>query len=116
LKEQYLTMEEIPFSDFKKLDIRIGKVISAEKVENTDKLVKLVFDMGDHERQVVAGIAEIVEDPAELIGKEMPVLINLKPRMLKGEESNGMILAVNVDGRPTLMSPEKQVPPGSPIT
>ncbi|MBU2101225.1 methionine--tRNA ligase [Patescibacteria group bacterium] len=109
-------MEEISFEDFEKLDIRIGKILSAEKVPDTDKLVKLVFDMGDHERQVVAGIAEIVEDPAELIGKQVPVLINLKPRTLKGKESNGMILAVNVDGKPTFMSPEKQVPPGSPIT
>jgi methionine--tRNA ligase beta chain len=109
-------MEQIKFEDFKKLDIRIGKVVSAERIPNSDKLLKLVFGFGDHERQVIAGIAEIVGNPVDLIGKEMPVLINLEPRVLRGEESNGMILAVNVDGRPVLLSPEKEVPSGSPIT
>lgn len=102
----------ISFEDFKKLDIRIGKIISAEKVEGADKLVKLVFDMGDEERQVVAGIAES-HNPEELIGKEMPVLTNLEPRELKGEMSNGMILAADDNGKPVLLLPEKEIPPGS---
>jgi methionine--tRNA ligase beta chain len=109
-------MEQIEFKDFKKLDIRVGRIISAERVPDTDKLIKLVLDMGDHERQVVAGIAAVVESESELIGKELPVLINLEPRVLRGEESNGMILAVNVDGQPTLLTPAGDVPPGSPIT
>jgi len=102
----------IPFEDFKKLDIRVGKVISAEKVQGADKLVKLVFDMGDEERQVVAGIAEHYE-PEELIGKQMPVLTNLEPRELKGEMSNGMILAADADGKPVILGPAEEVPPGS---
>jgi len=102
----------ISFEDFKKLDIRIGKVVSAEKVADTDKLIKLVFDMGDHERQVVAGVAESYS-AEDLIGKEMPVLVNLEPRELKGFESNGMILAADADGKPTLLFPDEEVPPGS---
>ena len=102
----------ISFEDFKKVDIRVGKVISAERVPDSDKLIKLVFDMGDHERQVVAGIAEYYE-PEELIGKQMPVLTNLEPRELKGEMSNGMILAASADGRPVILGPAEEVPPGS---
>ena len=106
----------ISFGDFKKLDIRIGKVISAEKVPDTDKLVKLVFDMGnDEKRQVIAGIAEFIADPEDLVGKEMPVLVNLESRTLRGHDSDGMILAVDVDGRPVLLRPEEEVPPGSSI-
>src|SRR3989344_478951 len=104
----------ISFEDFKKLDIRIGKVISAEKVRDSDKLIKLVFDMRDHERQVVAGIAGSY-NAEDLVGREMPVLVNLEPRTLRGFESNGMILAVDVDGRPVILFPEKEVPPGSVI-
>ena len=104
----------ISFEDFKKLDIRIGKVISAEKVPDADKLIKLVFDMGDHERQVVAGIAGSY-NAEDLVGREMPVLVNLEPRTLRCFESNGMILAVDVDGRPVILFPEKEVPPGSVI-
>lgn len=102
----------ISFEDFKKLDIRIGKVISAEKVPDADKLIKIIFDMGDHERQVVAGIAENY-NAEDLIGREMVVLVNLEPRNLKGFDSNGMILAAGTDGGPVIICPEKEVPPGS---
>ncbi len=103
----------ISFEDFKKLDIRIGKVISAEPIEGADKLLRLVFDLGDEHRQVLAGIAQFVEDPKSLIGKEMPVLVNLEPKRMKGLDSNGMILAADADGKPVLLIPEKEVPPGS---
>ncbi|KKW17170.1 MAG: Methionine-tRNA ligase [Parcubacteria group bacterium GW2011_GWA1_50_14] len=118
----YLCM--ISFEDFKKLDIRIGKIISAERIPDADKLLKLVFDIGDHERQarldsdepstrqVIAGIAEYY-NPEDLIGKEMPVLVNLEPRKLRGFDSNGMILAVGADDKPVLLYPEEEVPPGS---
>jgi len=102
----------ITFNDFQKLEIRIGKVISAEKIPEADKLIKFVFDLGDEQRQIVAGIAEFFE-PEELIGKEMPILTNIEPRMLKGHESQGMILAADVEGQPILLSPEKEVPAGS---
>jgi methionine--tRNA ligase beta chain len=102
----------VSYEDFKKLEIRVGKVISAEKVPDADKLLTLVFDMGDHERQVVAGIAEHYE-PDALIGRQMPVLVNLESKTLKGLESNGMILAADADGRPVVLSPDEEVPPGS---
>ncbi len=102
----------ITFDDFKKLEIRIGKVLSAERVEETDKLLKLEIDLGTEKRHIVAGMAEFLE-PAHFIGKEVPVLVNLEPRTIKGIESQGMVLAVEVNGRPILLHPEEEVPPGS---
>ena len=102
----------ITFEDFKKLDIRIGKVLSAEKVEGTDKLIKLQIDIGTERRQIVVGMAEFF-GPDHLIGKEIPVLVNLEPRTFKGVQSHGMILAADVGGKPVLLFPEKKVPPGS---
>ena len=104
----------ITLDDFKKLDIRIGKILSGEKVSGTDKLMKLEVDFGAEKRQLVAGIAEFFE-PDNLIGKEIPVLLNLESRSIRGIESQGMILAVDVDGKPVLLHPEKEVPPGSVI-
>ncbi len=105
----------ISFEEFKKLEIRIGKVLSAEKVEGTDKLVKLIFDVGSEQRHIIAGIAEFFLDLSVLIGKEMPLVVNLEPKILKGHESQGMILAVDVNGKPVLLRPETQVPPGSTV-
>jgi len=102
----------ITFDDFKRLDIRIGRVISAERVEGTDKLLKLEIDLGTEKRQLVAGIAEFFQSE-QLIGKELPVLVNLEPRKIRGIESKGMILAVDIEGRPILLGPEEEVPPGS---
>lgn len=103
----------ITSDEFKKIEIRIGKVLSAEKVPEADKLIKLVFDFGNERRQIMAGIAEAFEDPSVLVGKEMPVVVNLEHRRLRGYESEGMILAADADGRPVLLSPDEEVPPGS---
>ncbi len=105
-------MNTITFEEFKKLDIRIGRILSAEKVKGTDKLMKLEVDIGYEKRQIVAGIAEFF-DPEQLVGKQVPVLLNLESRRIKGIESQGMILAVDVDGKPILLLPEQEVPPGS---
>jgi len=102
----------ITYDDFEKLDIRIGKILSAEKVKGTDKLMKLEIDFNVEKRQLVAGIAHFFE-PDQLIGKEIPVLLNLETRSFKGIESQGMILAIDVDGKPVLLHPEREVPPGS---
>jgi methionine--tRNA ligase beta chain len=102
----------ITFDDFKKLDIRIGKVVAAEKVTGTDKLLKLEVDLGTEKRQLIAGIAGAYS-PEQIIGKEIPVLMNLEPRTIRGIESHGMILAVDVAGEPVIIHPEKEVPPGS---
>lgn len=103
----------ITFDDFKKLEIKIGKVKSVEKVPNADKLLKFIFDIGSEERQIIAGMAEFFEDPSVLIGKEMPILTNIEPRTLRGLESYGMILAADANGQPILLYPEKEIPAGS---
>ena len=103
----------INFDDFKKLEIRIGKVISVEKIPETDKLLKFVFDLGNEQRQIIAGMAEFFPDLSSLIGKEMPILVNIEPRELKGYKSEGMILAADVDNEPILLHPEKEIPPGT---
>ena len=104
----------LTFDDFKKLEIKIGKILTAEKVEGTDKLIKLEVDFGTEKRQIVAGVAESYK-PEYLIGKELPVLMNLEPRKIRGIESQGMILAADADGKPVLLHPEKEVPPGSAV-
>ena len=100
--------------DFHNLDIRIGKVLTAERVRGTDKLIRLEIDFGTEQRQVLTGMAEFFE-PSHFVGKEIPVLLNITPKTLKGLESQGMILAADVNGTPTLLHPEKEVPPGTPI-
>ena len=107
--------------DFKKLDIRIGKIISAEKIEGSDKLLKLTFDFGSEhgsteltiKRQIIAGIALSYPDCGALVGKEMPVIINLEPRVLMGQESQGMILCASDENGIVTLGPEREVPPGS---
>ena len=104
----------ITFDDFKKLDMRIGKILAAEKIQGTDKLMKIDIDLGTEKRQLVAGIADMYE-PVSLIGKEIPVLINLEQRRIRGVDSQGMILAVDVEGKPVLLHPDREAPPGSVI-
>jgi len=82
---------EITYDDFSKLDLRIGKILEAEKVPKADKLLKLTVDIGIEKRTIVSGIAAHFS-PDEIIGKEVCVLVNLAPRKLRGIESNGMIL------------------------
>src|SRR3989344_6170496 len=103
----------ITIEDFKKLDIRIGKIISAEKVPDSDKLIKFIFDIGDEHRQIIAGIAEFFPNLTVLIGKEIPLFLNLEPRKFRGNISDGMIVAADVNGKPVFLCPEEEVPPGS---
>ncbi len=103
----------IKFEDFEKLDIRIGKVLSAEKVEKSNKLIKLEVDLGKEKRQIIAGMTEFFDIPSELIGKEMPILINIEPRKFRRYDSYGMIIAADVNDKPILLYPEKEIPPGS---
>ena len=117
-------METILFEDFRKIDIRIGKILTAERVEGSDKLLKLEVDFGPKEaedpsassgpdiRQVIAGIAQFYA-PEALIGKECPFAYNLAPRVLKGLESQGMILCPSDANGPVLMHPNKEIEPGS---
>lgn len=105
----------IDYDDFAKLDIRIGTIISAEKIPEGDKLLKLQVDMGDETKQIMAGIAEFYTDPSELVSKQIPVLTNLKPRKLRGYESQGMMLATDAEGKPILLNPSEKVPNGSKV-
>lgn len=100
--------------DFAKLVIRIGTVLSAVKIEDADKLLKLEFDFGDEKRQVVSGIAESYE-PDDLVGKQIPVIFNLEPRAIRGVESQGMILAATDEGKPVVLTVDKKVPAGSTV-
>ncbi len=105
----------IAFDTFQQLDIRVGKVIAAEKVAKTKKLMKLTVDTGIDQRTVVSGIAEYFT-PEEVVGKRVSILVNLEPRNLKGIDSQGMILmAENADGSLVFVAPEKDVMPGSEI-
>lgn len=113
-------MNTIAFEDFEKLRIRIGLIVEAERVEGTDKLLKLQVDFGDDpsassgrlRRQIVSGIAEFYA-PEKLVGKQFPFITNLEPRTIRGVESQGMILAVGVGEKAVLLKPVKKVPPGS---
>ena len=102
----------VDIEEFRRLDIRIGKIVKAERIKGSKKLLKLHVDVGGEIRQVVAGIAERY-DPESLIGRLVPVLVNIKPARFMGVESAGMILAVDVDGRPVLLRPDEDVPVGS---
>lgn len=103
---------EIQYDDFAKLDIRIGTIVAAEMVPETDKLIKCTVDFGElGTRTIVSGIA-LYRTPESLVGKQLPYLINLKPKMLKGVESAGMLLAVGDGDVFSLVTPEGVMPPG----
>lgn len=107
--------ESISFDDFAKTDIRVGTILSAEKITKTKKLLKLTVDTGIDKRTIVSGIAEYCK-PEEIIGKQVSVLVNLAPKNIKGIESHGMILmAENPDGSLCFVSPEKTTKNGGTI-
>ena len=133
----------ITYDDFKKVEIRAGKILSAEKIPDTDKLLKLSVDFGEQKevsrenppvdavsepvaapapaplfvatpRQIVSGISMYFPDPAVLVGKTCMFVTNLEPRMIKGHESNGMLFAVSTgDGAFSLLEPHETIPPGT---
>lgn len=109
-QEEYITID-----DFAKIKMRVGKVLEAEKVEKSDKLLKLKVSLGDEERTIVSGIAQYYE-PQELIGKNVIVLANLKPRKIFGIESHGMLLAAKDGERLTVLTTDKDVEVGSPVS
>ncbi|WP_027882556.1 methionine--tRNA ligase [Meiothermus rufus] len=105
----------ITIEDFARVDFRVAEVIKAEKHPKADKLLVLTLDVGDHTRQVVSGIAQYYT-PESLVGKKLVLVANLKPAMLRGVESQGMILAgEDAQGRIVVVSPEKDMPPGTKI-
>ncbi|MCF7845290.1 MAG: methionine--tRNA ligase subunit beta [Candidatus Pacebacteria bacterium] len=106
----------INFDDFKKVDLRVGRVVQAEKVEKSDKLLKLMIDIGEEEeRQVLSGIARSY-NPEDLIDKNIILVANLEPRSIMGFESRGMVLAVGSENGIVLISPEKETDSGLQVT
>lgn len=103
----------ITIDDLKKCEIKMGKILSAEPVEGSDKLLKLMIDLGEASpRQILSGIAKAVVDPALIVGKMVPIATNLEPRQMMGMESQGMMLCAD-DGAPVLLHPAHDVTPGS---
>ena len=107
--------DRITIDDFMKVDLRVAKVLTAEKVPNSRKLVKMTIDVGTEQRTLVAGIAEAYE-PEQLVGRTVAIVFNLKPAKLMGIESNGMVLAASPEGgKPMLVGFDQDVPPGTRI-
>ncbi|PIZ41083.1 methionine--tRNA ligase [candidate division WWE3 bacterium CG_4_10_14_0_2_um_filter_47_8] len=105
----------IPFSDFQKIELRIGKVENVEEVEGLDKLYKLTVDLGEREkRTLLAGLKES-HQPYELLGKLIVVIANLEPREIGGVRSEGMLLAAISGEKPIILIPEEEVKPGSKV-
>jgi len=103
----------ISIDEFMKVELRVAKVLEAEAVPKSKKLVKLKVDVGNEQRTIVAGIAEAYQ-PEQLVGRTIAIVFNLKPAKLMGIESNGMVLAASVgDGKPILVSFDEPVPPGA---
>jgi methionyl-tRNA synthetase len=90
-------IDNITYDDFKKVEIKVGEILSVEIIEGSDKLLKLKVVFGEEERQILSGIKNYYEDPQVLVGKKVPFVTNLAPRMMMGLESQGMILAVHDD-------------------
>ncbi len=116
-------MEYVSYEEFKKMDIRVGRIKEVEAIAETDKLLccQIDFNEIDEEgnkvlRQIVSGIKEYYPDPSVLINKQVLYIVNLEPRKIKGYESNGMLMAVDgLDGKPVFLVPEVEVTPGARI-
>jgi len=105
-------MDYVEYADFAKLEIKVVRVLEAGAVEGSKKLVRLKVDVGDTERTVVAGIADQY-DPDELIGMKIVMLLNLKPKIIFGVESQGMILAADSGSVVSVLRADKDMPEGS---
>lgn len=103
---------KISIEDFAMVQMRVGQILEAEKIQGSRKLIKLRVDIGTEVRQVVAGIAEAYE-PASLLNRKVVIVANLKPARLMGVESNGMVVAASIDGKPVLATFAEDVPNGA---
>ena len=105
----------ITYDDFKKIDLRVARIVKAERVEGSEKLVKLQIDVGEFgQRQLIAGIGTVYA-PEILVGKQIVIVANLESKKLMGLESQGMLLAASDEIGPVLLAPESEVPPGAGI-
>jgi methionyl-tRNA synthetase len=107
-------MDIITFDEFKRMDLRVAEILEAERVEGTDKLIKIIISLGDEQRQMVSGIAETYT-PEDLIGKKLIVIVNLKPAVIRGVESNAMLLAADLGGKAYIPFFVEDIPAGSKV-
>ena len=105
----------INFDDFEKLDLRIGKIIEAERMEGSDKIIKTIVDLGEEKRQILAGIGKYYS-PEDLINKVVTVIVNLAPRKIMELERQGMILAVKDEENLSILTTDKDIKIGSKIS
>lgn len=107
--------ENIEMKDLDKIDIRVGTILSVEDIEKSDKMVKLVVDFGDFKRTILVGMKKERENPAEITGEQALFIVNLEPKKMFGEVSEGMLFDIGyADGIiPVLAQPEKAVPNGT---
>ena len=105
----------ITLDDLEKIDIRVGTIISVEEISGSDKLMRLVVDFGDHRRNILAGIKQERADPQAIVGLQALFVINLEPKKMRGELSEGMLFDIGyADGvQPALAMPENKVPNGT---
>ena len=107
-------MDYISYDDFSKLDLRVAKIISTEKIPEKSRIIKGTISLGDEERDVIIGGAQIYE-PEDLVGKLVIVIANLEPKKMAGVESNAMLLAADIDDKPFWLTVSEDVPEGTKI-
>jgi len=112
IKEE--TMDIVTFDEFKKMDLRVGEIFKAEKVPGTDKLLKIEVNIGTEKRTMVAGVGDVYT-PEEMAGKKLIVIVNLKPAVIRGIESQAMLLAAEVGGKAIIPFFDRDVPAGSKV-
>lgn len=115
-----MTKERISIDEFGKIEVSVGTVRSAERVPETDKLLRLMVDFNEVSpegerslRQIVSGIAAYVSEPESLVGRQLAFVTNLEPRTIRGIESNGMLFAVGSGESFAFLAPDREVPPGT---
>ena len=113
-KTEEKPVETITYEDFRKVDLRVGTIKTAERVENTDKLIKFTVDIGTEERIAIAGIGAKYA-PEELVGRQVIFVANLAPKKMRGIESHGMLLAASTEDDIVLLAPSRDIAPGAEV-
>jgi len=109
-----MRMSIISYDDFTKLDIRVAKIVSTEKIPGKTRIIKGTIDLGEEKRDVIIGGAEFYE-PEDMVGRQVIVITNLEPKKMAGIESNAMLLAADVNNKPYWLTVNEDVPLGTQI-
>jgi methionine--tRNA ligase beta chain len=114
-RERTMDKPRISIDEFSKIEVKVGTVRSAERVPETDKLLRLMVDFNEEggPRQIISGIAGYVPEPESLIGRQLAFVTNLEPRTIRGFESNGMLFAVGENESFAFFTPDRDIPPGT---